>query len=148
MRNACHACLALLLAFSLWTGLTGIDFGYHWDEHRVTDSVIAAARTGRPLPGWYNYPSVIFDVVITSYSIHYTKLYDISILVEEGKLSYEDPVRKYIPSFDNYRSGFILIRHLLNHTSGFRINSLFLQPLMEPSAEHPEAPSLQLEVVV
>jgi len=70
----------------------------------------------------------------------------ISILVEEGKLSYEDPVRKYIPSFDNYRAGFIEIQHLLDHTSGFRINSLFLQPLMEPSAEHPEAPSLQLEV--
>lgn len=70
----------------------------------------------------------------------------ISILVEEGKLSYEDPVRKYIPTFDNYRSGFIHIEHLLNHTSGFRINSLFLQPLMEPSAEHPDAPSLQLEV--
>ncbi len=27
------------------------------------------------------------------------------ILVEEGKLSWEDPVRKYIPSFDNYRPG-------------------------------------------
>ncbi len=70
----------------------------------------------------------------------------ISILVEEGKLSYEDPVREYIPSFDNYRAGFIQIKHLLNHTSGFRINTLFLQPLMEPSAEHPDAPSLQLEV--
>ncbi len=70
----------------------------------------------------------------------------ISILVEEGKLSYDDPVRKYIPSFDNYRSGFIQIKHLLDHTSGLRINSLFLEPLMKPSAEHPDAPSLQLEV--
>lgn len=69
----------------------------------------------------------------------------ISILVEEGKLSYEDPVRKYIPSFDNYRAGFIQIKHLLSHTSGFRINTLFLEPYMEPSAEHPDAPSLKLE---
>lgn len=69
----------------------------------------------------------------------------IGILVQEGKLAYDDPVRKHIPSFDNYRSGFIQIRHLLNHTGGFRINSLFLQPYMEPSAQHPLAPTLQLE---
>jgi len=69
----------------------------------------------------------------------------ISILVEEGKLSYEDPVRKYIPSFDNHRSGFIQIKHLLNHTSGFRITSLFLEPYTQPSREHPDAPTLQLE---
>jgi len=69
----------------------------------------------------------------------------VGILVEEGKLRYEAPVRTYIPSFDNYRSGFIQVRHLLNHTSGFRINTLFLEPYTEPSPEHPDAPSLQLE---
>jgi CubicO group peptidase (beta-lactamase class C family) len=69
----------------------------------------------------------------------------IGILVQEGKLGFDDPVRDHIPSFDNYRSGFIQIRHLLNHTAGFRINTLFLSPLMEPSAEHPDAPNLQLE---
>ncbi len=69
----------------------------------------------------------------------------ISILVEEGELAYQDPVRKHIPSFDNYRSGFIQVRHLLNHTSGFRIGTLFLQPYMEPSPQHPDAPSLKLE---
>ena len=52
----------------------------------------------------------------------------IGILAEEGKLDFHDPVRKHIPSFDNYRAGFIQIRHLLNHTSGFRIGTLFLQP--------------------
>jgi CubicO group peptidase (beta-lactamase class C family) len=70
----------------------------------------------------------------------------ISILVEEGKLSYDDPVRKHIPTFDNYRAGFMQIKHLLSHTSGFRINSLFLMPYTQPSAVHPNAPSLQLEV--
>lgn len=66
-------------------------------------------------------------------------------LVEAGKLSYEDPVRKHMPSFDNYRSGFITLGHLLSHTSGFRIPTLFLQPYMSRSAEHPDAPTLQLE---
>lgn len=69
----------------------------------------------------------------------------ISMLAEERKLSYEDPVREHIPSFDNHRAGFIQIKHLLSHTSGFRINSLFLMPYMEPSADHPDAPTLQLE---
>jgi hypothetical protein len=70
MRLACHGRLALLLAFSLWTGLAGVDFGYHWDEHRITDSVAATIRTGRPLPGWYNYPSVIFDVALLAVAPH------------------------------------------------------------------------------
>jgi CubicO group peptidase (beta-lactamase class C family) len=70
----------------------------------------------------------------------------ISILVQERKLSYDDPVRKHIPSFDNYRGGFIQIRHLLNHTSGLRIPTLFLEPYLEPTSEHPDAPTLQLEV--
>jgi CubicO group peptidase (beta-lactamase class C family) len=69
----------------------------------------------------------------------------IGILVEEGKLAFDDPVRKHISSFDNYRAGFIQIRHLLNHTAGFRINTLFLQPYMQPSAQHPDAPNLKLE---
>src|SRR5690606_37644975 len=70
----------------------------------------------------------------------------IAMLVEDGKLSFEDPVRKHIPSFDNYKSGFIQVKHLLTHTSGFRINTLFLQPYIARSAQHPNAPSLQLEV--
>jgi CubicO group peptidase (beta-lactamase class C family) len=70
----------------------------------------------------------------------------ISMLVERRKMEYEAPVRRYIPAFDNYRAGFIQVRHLLSHTSDLRINSLFLEPLMESSPEHPDAPTLQLEV--
>ncbi len=70
----------------------------------------------------------------------------ISILVEEGQLSFDDPVRKHIPTFDNYRAGFIQVKHLLNHTSGLRIGTLFLEPYLQPSAQHPDAPTLKLEV--
>ena len=70
----------------------------------------------------------------------------ISILVEEGKLNYRDLVRRHIAAFDNYRSGAITIHHLLTHTSGFRIEPIFFDPLTEKSPEHPDAPSLQLEV--
>ena len=70
----------------------------------------------------------------------------ICMLVEEGKLDYNDNVRKHIKSFDNYRSGFMKIHHLLTHTSGFRIRPLFFSPLIQKSSDHPDAPNLQLEV--
>jgi CubicO group peptidase (beta-lactamase class C family) len=63
----------------------------------------------------------------------------IGILVERGKLRYTDLVRQYVPAFDNYRAGFIQVRHLLSHTSGFRIPTLFLQP-------YGPNPTLQSEV--
>lgn len=70
----------------------------------------------------------------------------IIILADEGKLSIDDPVGKHLPAFDNEKCRGIRIRHLLSHTSGLRIKSLFLRPLMKPSKEHPRAPTLQLEV--
>ncbi|HEX7091514.1 MAG TPA: serine hydrolase domain-containing protein [Longimicrobiales bacterium] len=69
----------------------------------------------------------------------------VAMLVERGKLRFEDPVRKYMPSFDNYRSGFINIHHLLTHTSGLRINTLFLEPYTQPSPANPDAPNLRTE---
>lgn len=53
----------------------------------------------------------------------------IAMLAERERLKYDDLVRAYIPSFDNYKAGFIQIHHLLTHTSGFRIPTLFLPPL-------------------
>lgn len=65
----------------------------------------------------------------------------VAILEERERLGYHDLVRTYIPSFDNYRAGFIQIHHLLTHTSGFRIPTLFLPP-----AEGSKAPlALQSE---
>ena len=69
----------------------------------------------------------------------------VAMLVEDGKLGYDDPVREYMASWDNYRAGFINIGHLLSHSSGLAIPTLFLRPYMAPSAEHPDAPTLRLE---
>src|SRR5690242_17658655 len=41
------------------------------------------------------------------------------LLQQEGKLSIDDPVRKYIPELPDYGAP-LTIRHLLNHTSGIR----------------------------
>jgi CubicO group peptidase (beta-lactamase class C family) len=40
----------------------------------------------------------------------------------------------------------VTIRHLLTHTSGLRVGPIFYRPLIQASDEHPDAPSLQLEV--
>src|SRR5688572_10467562 len=61
-----------------------------------------------------------------------------AILVERGKLRYEDPVSKYIPSFGTGASSAITVHDLLTHTSGLRITSLFLNPPLD-------RPTLQLE---
>ncbi len=41
------------------------------------------------------------------------------LLVKDGKLSLDDPARKYLPELPDY-SAPLTIRHLLNHTSGLR----------------------------
>ena len=69
----------------------------------------------------------------------------VATLVEDGSLAWDGLVREHIPEWDNYRAGFINVGHLLSHASGLRIPTLFLRPYMQPSAEHPDAPTLQLE---
>lgn len=43
----------------------------------------------------------------------------VALLVQDGKLSLDDPVRKYVPEVPDFGTP-ILIRHLLTHTSGLR----------------------------
>ena len=69
----------------------------------------------------------------------------ILMLEEDGKLAVEDLVRQHIPSWDNYRAGFITIRHLLTHTSGLRIPTLFLDPILNKSEICPDGPCLVAE---
>jgi len=41
-------------------------------------------------------------------------------LVEQGKVSLDDVIQKYVPAFPEKPEGAILIRHLMTHTSGVR----------------------------
>ncbi len=43
----------------------------------------------------------------------------VALLCQDGKLSLDDPVRKHVPELPDFGTP-ILIRHLLNHTSGLR----------------------------
>jgi CubicO group peptidase (beta-lactamase class C family) len=42
----------------------------------------------------------------------------VMILVDEGKLSLDDKVTKYIPDFAKYSKGYITLRHCLSHQTG------------------------------
>ncbi len=58
----------LPLAVLIGTGLRGLDFGQHWDErHYQIGPVETMIRTGRPLPGYYGYPS--FDYWISTAAV-------------------------------------------------------------------------------
>jgi CubicO group peptidase (beta-lactamase class C family) len=64
-------------------------------------------------------------------------------LIDEGKLALDDPVAKYLPSFDNAKSDAITIRHLLTHRSGLPLSLLAnwpnyasLQDIATEAGEH------------
>lgn len=70
----------------------------------------------------------------------------ILLLVEQDKLELDAPVGRYLPAFDVEAWQAVTLRHLLTHTSGSRIEPLFLTPLTTPTAEDPGAPRLVNEV--
>lgn len=70
----------------------------------------------------------------------------VMLLVDDGKVGLDDPIHKYFPTFNHGDSAKITVRHLLTHTSGLRIGTLFLDPLVRKSPEHPDAPNILLEV--
>jgi CubicO group peptidase (beta-lactamase class C family) len=48
----------------------------------------------------------------------------LGVLVEAGRLNFDDPVATHIPEFASNEKSAIQIRHLLNHTSGLADDSL------------------------
>lgn len=53
--------------------------------------------------------------------------------VDEGKLSLDDKVSKYIPEFNNYGKGYITIRNCLSHTTGIEDDKLSLASIIKLS---------------
>lgn len=51
--------------------------------------------------------------------------------VDEGKLSLDDKVVKYIPEFGNYFKNYITIRHCLSHMTGIEDDDKFLKRLLQ-----------------
>lgn len=63
-----------------------------------------------------NTPTTLFTIASTSKQ--FTAM-SVLLLVQQGKLSLDDDIRKYLPEMPDYGDT-ITIRHLLNHTSGIR----------------------------
>jgi CubicO group peptidase (beta-lactamase class C family) len=52
-------------------------------------------------------------------------------LVDEGKISLDDKVSKYLPVFESYGKNYITIRHCLSHMTGIQSTGNALQKLFE-----------------
>ena len=51
--------------------------------------------------------------------------------VDEGKISLDDPVVKYLPVFEKYMKKFITIRHCLSHMTGIEDDDRFLKKILQ-----------------
>jgi CubicO group peptidase (beta-lactamase class C family) len=61
-------------------------------------------------------PSTVFNIGSTAKQF---TGFSIALLEDQGKLSFEDDIRQYLPEMNDFGST-ITIRHLLHHTSGIR----------------------------
>jgi CubicO group peptidase (beta-lactamase class C family) len=69
----------------------------------------------------------------------------IALLAQDGKLSIDDPVRKYVPELPDFGTP-IRIRHLLNHTSGLRCQWPMLTLAGRPPGRAVHSPAEILEL--
>ena len=51
--------------------------------------------------------------------------------VDEGKISLDDPVVKYLPVFEKYMKKYITIRHCLSHMTGIADDDKFLKKILQ-----------------
>ncbi len=93
----------------------------------IFSGVAVIARNGEPVLseayGWADRDKKIANTLSTPFLLgSMNKLFTglaIGQLVEQGKLSYDDPLSKFLPDFPDAKSAQrIRIKHLLSHTSG------------------------------
>ncbi len=136
MRNSIATCLALLVAAAGHALLaqpaadasSKVDAVFaKWATREAPGCAVGVATAGKPvLTRGYGMADLEHDVAITpetifeagSVSKQFTAA-ALLLLAREGRLSIDDPVRKYIPELPEYDKP-VLIRHMLNHTSGLR----------------------------
>jgi CubicO group peptidase (beta-lactamase class C family) len=86
-------------------------------------------------------PGSVFDIASTSKQF---VAMSIALLAEEGKLSLDDDIRKYIPEMPDYGNK-ITLRHLVHHTSGIRdYCELMYLAAMPFENDYPEAQIIEL----
>src|SRR5690349_14259928 len=96
-------------------------------EHRTAGVSVAVVRNGRTvLAKGYGYADLENDVPATPETVYrigsVTKQFTaaaIMRLMEQGKLSLDDTIQKFLPNFPT-QGNRVTVRHLLNHTSGIK----------------------------
>ena len=86
----------LLLVVLIYVGVLGvisIDFGNHWDEGRIINTVKASYKDEVIIPMWYNYPSITFDIALITSAPK--ALY---IFLNKNKESAKKEIKEYILS--------------------------------------------------
>jgi CubicO group peptidase (beta-lactamase class C family) len=100
--------------FARWTTVTpGCAVGVGVKGKAVLERAYGMADLERGVP---NAPDTIFEA--GSVSKQFTAA-AVLLLARDGKLSIDDPVRKYVPELPDYGVP-LTIRHMLTHTSGLR----------------------------
>ena len=100
--------------FKNWTATTpGCAVGVNVDGRTVVSKAYGMADLEHDVA---NTPETIFEA--GSVSKQFTAA-AVLLLARDGKLSLDDPVRKYIPELPDYGQP-LTIRHMLTHTSGLR----------------------------
>ena len=155
--------VAFLIALALLPGQASAqagtsDPGLAWVDSVFADfgpatpgCAVAASREGQPLfaraygmaeTGRRATPGTVYD--IGSVAKQFTAM-SVVLLAQDGKLSLDDDVRRWIPELPDYGHK-ITLRHLLTHTSGIRdfLNLLAMQRGGSPRVTDAEA----LEIVV
>lgn len=100
--------------FARWSAATpGCAVGVSQNDAPVLAKAYGMADLEHDVP---NTPDTIFEA--GSVSKQFTAA-AVLLLAREGKLSLDDPARKYVPELPDYGHP-LTIRHMLNHTSGLR----------------------------
>ena len=98
-----------------------------WDSRTSPGCAVAISRNGVPVHArGYGMASLEHGVPITPRSVFpaasVTKqfvAFAIGLLVQDGKLSLDDDIRKYVPEIPDYGRT-ITVAHLIHHTNGLR----------------------------
>jgi CubicO group peptidase (beta-lactamase class C family)/glutamine amidotransferase-like uncharacterized protein len=108
------------------------------EDHEIPGAVILVARQGRVILhealGHRDADQVdplqkdaLFRMASNSKAVTAA---GILLLAQEGRVDLDARVSEYLPAFDKPTWKSVTLRHLLTHTSGCRIPSLFLKPLL------------------
>lgn len=103
------------------------EFLSQWDKNDMPGCAVSAVRDGKPVyKRAFGLANLDYDVPNTastlfnlaSVSKPFTAM-SIALLAQQGQLSLDDDIRKYLPEMPKYDET-ITIRHLIHHTSGIR----------------------------